>query len=105
LRYDEIWIVSRISPIGRTKCLCPSGSRHLLPFNTRISACGIYKVDVFGDDTACAVGCDRRALLLAVAFSSYRLHVKIIVRKSGSNAVASAAYRSGSRLHDGRLSV
>jgi Ti-type conjugative transfer relaxase TraA len=34
----------------------------------------------------------------------YHLHVKVIGRKSGSSAVASAAYRSGSRLRDERLS-
>ena len=33
----------------------------------------------------------------------YHLHVKIIGRKAGSSAVASAAYRSASRLHDDRL--
>ncbi|MGB8842153.1 MAG: Ti-type conjugative transfer relaxase TraA, partial [Aliidongia sp.] len=33
----------------------------------------------------------------------YHLHVKVIGRKSGSSAVASAAYRSASRLHDDRL--
>ncbi|WP_315784280.1 Ti-type conjugative transfer relaxase TraA [Bradyrhizobium sp. SZCCHNPS1003] len=33
----------------------------------------------------------------------YHLHVKVICRKSGSSAVASAAYRSGSRLRDERL--
>ena len=33
----------------------------------------------------------------------YHLHVKVIGRKSGASAVASAAYRSGSRLHDERL--
>jgi len=33
----------------------------------------------------------------------YHLHVKVIGRKSGSSAVASAAYRSASRLHDQRL--
>jgi len=33
----------------------------------------------------------------------YHLHVKVIGRKSGSSAVASAAYRSDSRLHDERL--
>ena len=32
----------------------------------------------------------------------YHLHVKVIGRKSGSSAVASAAYRSGSRLRDER---
>jgi hypothetical protein len=34
----------------------------------------------------------------------YHLHVKVIGRKSGSSAVASAAYRAGSRLRDERLS-
>src|SRR5215510_3527684 len=34
----------------------------------------------------------------------YHLHVKVIGRKSGSSAVASAAYRSASRLRDERLS-
>ena len=33
----------------------------------------------------------------------YHLHVKVIGRKSGSSAVASAAYRSGTRLRDARL--
>jgi Ti-type conjugative transfer relaxase TraA len=33
----------------------------------------------------------------------YHLHVKVIGRKSGSSAVASAAYRSGTRLRDERL--
>jgi Ti-type conjugative transfer relaxase TraA len=33
----------------------------------------------------------------------YHLHVKVIGRTSGSSAVASAAYRSGSRLRDERL--
>ncbi len=33
----------------------------------------------------------------------YHFHVKIIGRKSGSSAVASAAYRSASRLRDDRL--
>ena len=33
----------------------------------------------------------------------YHLHVKVIGRKSGASAVASAAYRSGSRLRDKRL--
>jgi Ti-type conjugative transfer relaxase TraA len=33
----------------------------------------------------------------------YHLHVKVISRKSGSSAVASAAYRSASRLRDDRL--
>src|SRR3984893_3543419 len=33
----------------------------------------------------------------------YHLHVKVMGRRSGSSAVASAAYRSGSRLRDERL--
>jgi Ti-type conjugative transfer relaxase TraA len=33
----------------------------------------------------------------------YHLHVKVIGRKAGQSAVASAAYRSGSRLRDERL--
>ena len=33
----------------------------------------------------------------------YHLHVKVIGRKSGSGAVASAAYRAGMRLRDERL--
>ncbi|MGJ5196564.1 Ti-type conjugative transfer relaxase TraA [Bradyrhizobium sp. HKCCYLRH1030] len=33
----------------------------------------------------------------------YHFHVKVIGRKAGSSAVASAAYRSGSRLRDERL--
>src|SRR5690349_6864267 len=33
----------------------------------------------------------------------YHLHVKVIGRKSGASAVASAAYRSGLRLRDARL--
>ncbi|MGH2342862.1 Ti-type conjugative transfer relaxase TraA [Segnochrobactraceae bacterium EtOH-i3] len=33
----------------------------------------------------------------------YHLHVKVIGRKSGSSAVASAAYRSASRLRDARI--
>src|SRR5260370_1621304 len=33
----------------------------------------------------------------------YHLHVKVIGRKAGSSAVASAAYRSASRLHDERI--
>src|SRR5271168_2384920 len=46
-----------------------------------------------------ALGCatDRSAMAI------YHLHVKVISRKSGSSAVASAAYRSGSRLRDERL--
>src|SRR5438445_1264854 len=38
-----------------------------------------------------------------IAMAIYHLHVKVIGRKSGSSAVASAAYRSGSRLRDERL--
>jgi Ti-type conjugative transfer relaxase TraA len=48
----------------------------------------------------------RRALCRAtdlVAMAIYHLHVKVIGRKAGSSAVASAAYRSGSRLRDERL--
>ncbi len=33
----------------------------------------------------------------------YHLHVKVIGRKAGSSAVASAAYRSASRMRDERL--
>src|ERR1700746_2192521 len=38
-----------------------------------------------------------------IAMAIYHLHVKVIGRKSGSSAVASAAYRSGSRLRDERF--
>src|ERR1700761_4448467 len=38
-----------------------------------------------------------------IAMAIYHLHVKVIGRRSGSSAVASAAYRSGSRLLDERL--
>ncbi len=38
-----------------------------------------------------------------VAMAIYHLHVKVIGRKSGQSAVASAAYRSASRLRDDRL--
>lgn len=38
-----------------------------------------------------------------IAMAIYHLHVKVIGRKSGSSAVASAAYRSASRLRDDRL--
>jgi Ti-type conjugative transfer relaxase TraA len=38
-----------------------------------------------------------------IATAIYRLHVKVIGRKAGSSAVASAAYRSASRLHDERI--
>jgi Ti-type conjugative transfer relaxase TraA len=44
---------------------------------------------------------DRGTDLIAMAI--YHLHVKVIGRKSGSSAVASAAYRSASRLRDERL--
>src|ERR1700690_260958 len=48
----------------------------------------------------------RRALCRAtdlIAMAIYHLHVKVIGRKSGSSAVASAAYRSASRMRDERL--
>ncbi len=48
----------------------------------------------------------RRALERAndpIAMAIYHLHVKVISRKSGQSAVASAAYRSASRLRDERL--
>ena len=48
----------------------------------------------------------RRALRCGtdpIAMAIYHLHVKVIGRKSGSSAVASAAYRSASRLRDERL--
>lgn len=48
----------------------------------------------------------RRALVRVndpVAMAIYHLHVKIIGRKAGQSAVASAAYRSASRLRDERL--
>src|SRR5215813_8937554 len=48
----------------------------------------------------------RRALCCVtdlIAMAIYHLHVKVIGRKSGSSAVASAAYRSASRLRDERL--
>src|SRR5579872_5406650 len=38
-----------------------------------------------------------------IAMAIYHLHVKVIGRKAGSSAVASAAYRSASRLRDERL--
>jgi Ti-type conjugative transfer relaxase TraA len=41
--------------------------------------------------------------LASSSLAIYHLHVKVIGRKSGSSAVASAAYRSGSRLRDERL--
>src|SRR5437868_11147635 len=48
----------------------------------------------------------RRVLCRAtdlIAMAIYHLHVKVIGRKAGSSAVASAAYRSASRLRDERL--
>src|ERR1041385_5003903 len=48
----------------------------------------------------------RRALCRVddrIAMAIYHLHAKVIGRKSGSSAVASAAYRSGSRLRNQRL--
>src|SRR5450631_3435024 len=44
---------------------------------------------------------DRATDLIAMAI--YHLHVKVIGRKTGQSAVASAAYRSASRLRDERL--
>ena len=38
-----------------------------------------------------------------IAMAIYHLHVKVIGRKSGCSAVASAAYRAASRLRDDRL--
>jgi len=38
-----------------------------------------------------------------IAIAIYHLHVKVIGRKAGSSAVASAAYRSASRLRDERI--
>jgi hypothetical protein len=38
-----------------------------------------------------------------VVMAIYHLSVKVISRANGSSALASAAYRSGSRLHDQRL--
>ena len=38
-----------------------------------------------------------------IAMAIYHLHVKVISRKAGQSAVASAAYRSASRLRDERL--
>jgi len=38
-----------------------------------------------------------------IAMAIYHLHVKVIGRKAGSSAVASAAYRSASRMRDERL--
>ncbi|AYM80348.1 putative Conjugal transfer protein, traA [Agrobacterium tumefaciens str. Kerr 14] len=40
---------------------------------------------------------------MIAAMAIYHLHVKVIGRKAGSSAVASAAYRSGSRLRDERI--
>ncbi|MBB4096324.1 Ti-type conjugative transfer relaxase TraA [Ochrobactrum pecoris] len=47
----------------------------------------------------------RRALsvLMIAAMAIYHLHVKVIGRKAGSSAVASAAYRSASRMRDERI--
>ncbi len=38
-----------------------------------------------------------------IAMAIYHLHVKVIGRKAGSSAVASAAYRSASRMRDERI--
>lgn len=43
------------------------------------------------------------SVLMIAAMAIYHLHVKIIGRKAGSSAVASAAYRSASRLRDERI--
>lgn len=45
----------------------------------------------------------RFSVPMIAAMAIYHLHVKVIGRKAGSSAVASAAYRSGSRLRDERL--
>ena len=48
----------------------------------------------------------RRGLLRTmskVVMAIYHLSVKVISRANGSSALASAAYRSASRLHDQRL--
>lgn len=45
----------------------------------------------------------RFSVLMIAAMAIYHLHVKVIGRKAGSSAVASAAYRSGSRLRDERI--
>ena len=42
-------------------------------------------------------------VMIRIAMAIYHLHVKVIGRKAGSSAVASAAYRSASRLRDDRL--
>jgi Ti-type conjugative transfer relaxase TraA len=47
--------------------------------------------------------CTLRRVDDLIAMAIYHLHVKVIGRKSGSSAVASAAYRSASRLRDERL--
>src|ERR1041384_7048641 len=51
--------------------------------------------------TSCRVAFGGLDDLPLMAF--YHLHVKVIGRKSGSSAVAAAAYRSASRLRDERL--
>ena len=38
-----------------------------------------------------------------IEMAIYHLHVKVIGRKAGSSAVASAAYRSASRIRDERI--
>ncbi|AYM81042.1 hypothetical protein At12D1_11550 [Agrobacterium tumefaciens] len=45
----------------------------------------------------------RFSVPMIAAMAIYHLHVKVIGRKAGSSAVASAAYRSGLRLRDERL--
>ena len=41
--------------------------------------------------------------MIAAIMAIYHLHVKVIGRSSGASAVASAAYRSASRLRDDRI--
>ncbi|CUX53612.1 hypothetical protein AGR7C_Lc20026 [Agrobacterium deltaense Zutra 3/1] len=45
----------------------------------------------------------RFSVPMIAAMTIYHLHVKVIDRKAGSSAVASAAYRSASRMRDERL--
>lgn len=51
--------------------------------------------------TSCRCALFRADVQIAMAI--YHLHVKVIGRKAGSSAVASAAYRSASRLRDDRI--
>src|SRR5690606_4194899 len=45
----------------------------------------------------------RECVDVRIAMAIYHLHVKVIGRKAGSSEVASAAYRSASRMRDERL--